>query len=346
MFLKKNKTLIKKMSFKKVTIIAEAGVNHNGSITYAKRLIDKAKFCGADYIKFQTFNPNLITTSSSAIAPYQKKILPNTTKQKEMLSDLSLSNTQFVELSSYCKKKKIKFLSSAFDIPSILFLDKKIGIDFIKIPSGEINNVPYLEVIGKLKKKVLLSTGMSLLKEIKNAKKILQKNGTNPKDIIIMHCISDYPTQNKDLNLKFINSLEDISETVGFSDHTLGFDASIAAVAMNVKFIEKHFTLNKKMKGPDHAVSLDVSEFKEFVKKIRITEELLGRNIKIITKGEKILKKYARKSIVALRNIKKGDIFSKFNLTTKRPGDGLSPIYWRRILGSKAKKNYKEDEKI
>ena len=334
------------MSFKKIKIIAEAGVNHNGSIIYAKKLVDKAKFCGADYIKFQTFNPNLITTSSSAIAPYQKKILPNTKRQKEMLSHLSLSNNQFIELASYCKKKKIKFLSSAFDIPSILFLVKKIGIDFIKIPSGEINNVPYLEVIGKLRKKVLLSTGMSSLKEIKNAKRILEKNGTISKNIIIMHCISDYPTSTKDLNLKFINTLNFFFETVGFSDHTLGFEASIAAVAMDVKFIEKHFTLNKKMKGPDHSISLDIGELRNFIKKIRLTEELLGRNIKVITKGEKILKKYARKSIVALKEIKKGDIFTKFNLTTKRPGDGLSPVFWNQTLGLKAKKNYKEDEKI
>ena len=334
------------MLLKRVKIIAEAGVNHNGSIIYAKKLIDKAKLCGADYIKFQTFDPDLITTSDSEIAPYQKKILPNIKKQKEMLSNLSLSIGQFIELAKYCKKKKIKFLSSAFDIPSIFFLNNKIGIDFFKIPSGEINNTPYLETIGKLKKKVLLSTGMSSLKEIQNAKKILQKNGTKPNNIIIMHCVSDYPTKIKDLNLKFINTIKKISKNVGFSDHTPGFEASIAAVALGAEFIEKHFTLNKKMKGPDHAISLDIHELGIFVKKIRITEELLGKNIKVITKGEKILKKYARKSIVTLKTIKKGDIFTKFNLTTKRPGDGLNPIYWNKILGLKAKKNYKKDEKI
>tara|TARA_B100000795_G_scaffold268820_1_gene256610 strand:+ start:386 stop:1390 length:1005 start_codon:yes stop_codon:yes gene_type:complete len=334
------------MLIKKVIIIAEAGVNHNGSIIYAKKLIDKAKLCGADYIKFQTFNPNLIVTSHSKLAPYQKKILPNTKKQKEMLSGLSLSTSQFIELANYCKKKKIKFLSSAFDIPSILFLEKKIGMDFIKIPSGEINNVPYLEVVGTLKKKVLLSTGMSSLEEIKNAKKILEKSGTKSKNIIIMHCISDYPTKIKDLNLKFINTIKKISETVGFSDHSLGYEASMAAVALGVKFIEKHFTLDKKMKGPDHSISLNVDELGIFIKKIRITEELLGKNIKIITKGEKILKKYARKSIVASKKIKKGNFFTKFNLTTKRPGDGLSPALWNQTLGLKAKKNYKQDEKI
>ena len=334
------------MLFKKVKIIAEAGVNHNGNISYAKKLIDKAKLSGADYIKFQTFDPNLIVTTSSQIAPYQKKILPKTKNQKKMLSDLSLSSSQFINLANYCKKKKIKFLNSAFDIPSILFLNKKINIDFFKIPSGEINNIPYLEVLGGLNKKVLLSTGMSSLKEIKSAKKILEKNGTKSKNITIMHCVSDYPTQIKDLNMKFINTIKKISPSVGFSDHSIGYEASMAAVVLGAEFIEKHFTLSKKMKGPDHAISLDVDEFGIFVKKIRITEKLLGKNAKVITIGENILKKYARKSIVASKDIKKGDIFTKFNLTTKRPGDGLSPIFWHKTLGLKAKKNYKEDEKI
>jgi N,N'-diacetyllegionaminate synthase len=330
----------------KVKIIAEAGVNHNGNMTYAKKLIDTAKQCGADYIKFQTYNPSLIVTPSSSIAPYQKKILSKSTSQKKMLSKLSLSNNQFIMLDNYCKKKKIKFLSSAFDIPSIIFLQKKVGLDYIKIPSGEINNTPYLEVVGKLNKKVLLSTGMSSLMEIKNAKKILINNGTKNNNIIVMHCISDYPTNHKDLNLKFINTIKKISTIVGFSDHTPGYEASIAAVTMGAGFIEKHLTLSKKMKGPDHAISLDVNEFRTFVKKIRTTEVLLGKNIKIITKGEKILKKYARKSIVASKNIKKGDVFTKFNLTTKRPGDGRNPYLWHQTLGLKAKKNYKEDEKI
>ena len=334
------------MLSKKVKIIAEAGVNHNGNMAYAKKLIDKAKLSGADYIKFQTFDPNLITTTSSEIAPYQKKILPNTKNQKKMLSNLSLSRSQYIELANYCKKKKIKFVSSAFDIPSVLFLNKKINIDFFKIPSGEINNIPYLEVLGRFNKKILLSTGMSSLKEIKNAKKVLEKNGTKSKNITIMHCVSDYPTKTKDLNMRFINSIKKISKSVGFSDHSIGYEASMAAVVLGVEFIEKHFTLNKKMKGPDHAISLDVNEFRIFVKKIRIIEELLGKNAKVITVGENILKKYARKSIVTSKVIKKGDIFTKFNLTTKRPGDGLNPIFWHKTIGLKAKKNYKEDEKI
>lgn len=331
---------------KKTIIIAEAGINHNGKISLAKKLIDKAKYCGADYIKFQTFDPNLITTAKMELAPYQKKFLSGVTKQQKMLSKLCLTNLQFVKLAKYCSKKKIKFLSSAFDIPSILFLKKKIDPDLIKIPSGEITNMPYLETIGKFNKKILLSTGMSTLKEIKNAKKILEKNGTETDKIIIMHCVSDYPTKKKDINLRFINTLKKISRSVGFSDHSLGYEASMSAVALGAEFIEKHFTLNKFMEGPDHSMSLDVEEFKIFVQKIRTTEELLGKDIKIITSGERILRKYARKSITASKNIKKGDAFTRENLTTKRPGDGLSPFFWNQILGLKAKKNYKEDEKI
>lgn len=331
---------------KKTIIIAEAGINHNGKISLAKKLIDKAKYCGADYIKFQTFDPNLITTAKTELAPYQKKFLSGVTKQKKMLSKLSLTNLQFIKLAKYCSKKKIKFLSSAFDIPSILFLKKKIDSDCIKIPSGEITNMPYLETIGRFNKRILLSTGMSTLKEIKNAKKILERNGTESNKIIIMHCVSDYPTKNKDLNLRFINTLKKISKTVGFSDHSLGYEASMSAVALGAEFIEKHFTLSKLMKGPDHSMSLDAREFKIFVQKIRTTEELLGKDIKIITSGERILRRYARKSIIASKNIKKGDIFTRANLTTKRPGDGLSPFFWNQTLGLRAKKNYKEDEKI
>lgn len=330
----------------KVKIIAEIGVNHNGSLHLAKKLIKKAKDCGADYVKFQTFDVNLLTTNNASLAPYQKKFLPQINNQKKMLSQLSLTNIEFIELAKFCNKINIKFLSSAFDIPSIIFLKKKINPDYIKIPSGEITNVPYLETIAKFNKKILLSTGMSTLHEIKNAKKILEKNGTKSNNIIIMHCVSDYPTENKDLNMRFLNSLKKISKIIGFSDHSRGYEASMAAVILGAKFIEKHFTLNNLMKGPDHAMSLDVKNFKIFVQKIRIAEELLGRDIKIMTRGERILRKYARKSIIASRNINKGDIFNRTNLTIKRPGDGLSAIFWNQILGTKAKKNYKIDEKI
>ena len=332
--------------FKKILIIAEAGVNHNGNLITAKKLVDAAKKCGADYIKFQTFNPNLMTTYQSKIAPYQKKIKLGVTKQILMLQKLSLSNNDFSKLYLYCKKKKIKFLSSPFDLESIKFLKDKIKMDFYKIPSGEITNYPYLRYLGKLNKKILLSTGMAKFNEINYAIKVLVKNGTKKKNIIILHCISDYPTKIENVNLNFINTLKKISKNVGFSDHTLGTQSAILSVALKAKIIEKHFTLDKKMKGPDHSMSLNVNEFKNFVKSIRDAELILGKDKKILTKGEKILKKFARKSLVAKKDIKKGEQLNEENLTTKRPGDGKSPTLWESILGKRAKQNYKKDDKI
>ena len=331
---------------KKTLIIAEAGVNHNGNLKIAKKLIDAAKKCGADYVKFQTFDPNLITTPQSDLAPYQKKIKLGETKQIKMLQKLSLTNDNFQELYLYCKKKKIKFLSSTFDIESIKFLKKKIKMDFFKVPSGEITNYPYLRFLGKLNKKILLSTGMSKFEEINFAIRTLVKSGTKKNNITVLHCISDYPTNIKNVNLKFIETLKKISKNVGFSDHTLGNQSAVLAVALNAKIIEKHFTLNKKMKGPDHAMSLDINEMKSFVKNIKDTEIILGKNQKILTKGEKILKNFARKSLIAKKFIKKGEKFSEYNLTTKRPGDGKSPILWNKIIGKKATKNFKKNEKI
>ena len=321
-------------------------MNHNGSLKIAKKLVDAAKNCGADYIKFQTFNPNLITTPQSNLAPYQKKIKLGETKQIKMLKKLSLTNNNFQELFLYCKKKKIKFLSSPFDIESIKFLKKKIKMDFFKVPSGEITNYPYLRFLGKLNKKILLSTGMSKFEEINFAIRTLVKSGTKKNNITVLHCISDYPTNIKNVNLKFIETLKKISKNVGFSDHTLGNQSAVLAVALNAKIIEKHFTLNKKMKGPDHAMSLDINEMKSFVKNIKDTEIILGKNQKILTKGEKILINFARKSLIAKKFIKKGEKFSEYNLTTKRPGDGKSPILWNKIIGKKATKNFKKNEKI
>lgn len=331
---------------KKTLIIAEAGVNHNGKINIAKKMIDAAKKCGADYIKFQTFNPDLITTTESELAPYQKKIKLGVSKQKKMLQKLCLSKKNFIKLFYYCKKKKIKFLSSPFDIESIQFLKEKIKMDYYKIPSGEITNYPYLKFLGKLNKKILLSTGMAKLDEINFAIKTLVKYGTKKNNITVLHCVSDYPTKIKNVNLNFINTLKKISKNIGFSDHTLGYEAAVVSVALGAKVIEKHFTLNKKMKGPDHAMSLNVNELKEFIKKIKIVEIILGKNKKRLTSGEKELKKFARKSIVAKKSIKKGEKFSENNLTTKRPGNGKSPIKWNFILGKRATKNYSQDEKL
>ena len=331
---------------RKTLIIAEAGINHNGNIKIAKKLIDAAKYCGADYVKFQTFDPNLITTPQSNIAPYQKKKKIGETKQKKMLQKLCLTYDNFKELSLYSEKKQIKFLSSPFDIESIKFLKDNIKMDFYKVPSGEINNYPYLKYLGKLNKKILLSTGMSKLQEINFAVRTLINSGTKKNNITVLHCISDYPTNIKDVNLKFIETLKKLYKRVGFSDHTQGNLSAILAVALKAKIIEKHFTLNKKMKGPDHSMSLDVKNFKTFVKDITDAEIILGRNKKIITKNEKILKKFARKSLVAKNFIKKGENFNQYNLTTKRPGDGKNPVLWNKFIGKKATKNYKLNEKI
>jgi N,N'-diacetyllegionaminate synthase len=334
------------MSKKKLIIIAEAGVNHNGNIKIAKQMIDSASLIGADFIKFQTFDPNLIATNYAPIAPYQKKILKKKINQKKLLTKLSLSHNEFVELKLYCKKKNIGFLSSAFDLKSLIFLNK-IGLKIFKIPSGELTNYPYLKLVGSFNKKIYLSTGMATLSEIQFAINTLIHSGCNKKKICILHCISDYPTQFKDLNLNFIPVLKDIFKTeVGFSDHSLGTEASVAAVALGAVVIEKHFTLNKKMQGPDHKMSLDIYEFSDLIKMLKNTEMALGSRKKIITKKEKILKKFARKSIVANFKIYKGDTFSENNLTTKRPGTGKSPILWKKIIGKIAKNNYEENEKI
>ena len=334
------------MSKKKLIIIAEAGVNHNGNIKIAKQMIDSASLIGADFIKFQTFDPNLIATNYAPIAPYQKKILKKKINQKKLLTKLSLSHNEFVELKLYCKKKNIGFLSSAFDLKSLIFLNK-IGLKIFKIPSGELTNYPYLKLVGSFNKKIYLSTGMATLSEIQFALNTLIHSGCNKKNICILHCVSDYPTQFKDLNLNFIPVLKDIFKTeVGFSDHSLGIEASVAAVALGAVVIEKHFTLNKKMQGPDHKMSLDIYEFSNLIKMLKNTEMALGSRKKIITKKEKILKKYVRKSIVANSKIYKGDTFSENNLTTKRPGTGKSPILWKRVIGKIAKNNYEENEKI
>lgn len=329
---------------RKTIIIAEAGVNHNGNIKIAKKMVDAAKACGADYIKFQTFDPDLIATSKSKLAPYQRKRNFDSSSQKKMLEKLTLTEKDFLKLFKYCEHKKIRFLSSPFDIKSIKFLKSNMKMDFFKIPSGEITNYPYLKYIAKFNKRILLSTGMASVSEIKKALNILKINGTKMQNISLLHCISDYPTKKKDVNLNFIKSLKKITKSVGFSDHTPGHDVSIIAVGLGASIIEKHFTLNKKMKGPDHLMSLDVKELALFIKKIEETELILGKNKKIITSGEKSLKKFARKSIVAKKEIKKGEKFSEKNLTTKRPGSGRSPLSWNKLLGTRSKKNYLKDE--
>jgi|TARA_B100000767_G_C19740277_1_gene525846 N,N'-diacetyllegionaminate synthase len=329
-----------------VFIIAEAGVNHNGSVDLAKKLIDVASASGVDAIKFQTFKAINLATKNSEKANYQK----NTTNQKEnqldMLKKLELSKEMHIELINYSKNKNIKFLSSPFDHDSIELL-KDLGLEIFKIPSGEITNLPYLRNIGKLNKKIILSTGMSNINEVKNALDILVNSGTKKSNIIVLHANTEYPTPMEDVNLKAMVTIgNELNVNFGYSDHTLGIEVDIAAIAMGACCIEKHFTLDRNMEGPDHKASLEPDQLKEMVKAIRNIELALGSGIKRPSKSEFPNIKLVRKSIVAKTKITKGDFLREGNLTVKRPGGGISPMKWDEIIGTKATKDYKEDELI
>jgi N,N'-diacetyllegionaminate synthase len=329
---------------KKTIIIAEAGVNHNGKFNLAKKMIIEASKFGADFIKFQTFSADGLVTK------YAKKPSYSINKKKqfqhEMLKHLELKKKNFNKLKIICKKNKIGFLSSAFDIENLKFLNK-LKLEFFKVPSGEINNVPYLRQLAKFKKKIILSTGMSNLKEISFALNILKKGGVKNKDIFLLQCNTDYPSPLIDANLNVINLYKKKFNTqVGYSDHTSGIEASIAAVALGAKVIEKHFTLNKNFSGPDHKASLDAEEFRQLVKSIRKVEISLGKNYKNITPSEKKNIRLIRKSLVANTNIKKGEVFNENNLTCKRPGTGKPPSLWDNYFGKKAKKDYIKDQLI
>lgn len=330
----------------KVFVIAEAGVNHNGSITLAKKLIDVASKAGADAIKFQTFKAKKLTTKNSMKASYQKNLINKKESQFDMLKRFELNKKKHLALINYCKKKNIEFLSSPFDHQSIELLNK-LGLKKFKIPSGEITNLPYLRHIGQLKKKIILSTGMSNMSEIKNALNVLLKSGTLKKNIIILHANTAYPTPMKDVNLKAMVRIGKIFNVrYGYSDHTLGTEVDIAAVAMGASCIEKHFTLDRKMLGPDHKASLEPDELISMVRSIRNIELAIGNGEKKLSNSEKKNIKVVRKSIIAKSAIKKGEILSKKNITVKRPGNGISPMRWDEVIGTKAKKNYKEDEVI
>ena len=329
-----------------VFIIAEAGINHNGSIRIAKRLIDIAAKAGANAVKFQTFNTENLVTKSAKKAKYQKKNDNRKESQFDMLKKLELSPLMHKILLSYCKKKNILFLSSPFDLQSIDFLNN-LGLKIFKIPSGEITNLPYLEKLGKLNKKIILSTGMSNINEIKDALNILIKKGTKKNNITVLHANTEYPTPMRDVNLRSMVSIgKTFNVNFGYSDHTLGSEVSIAAVALGAKCIEKHFTLNCKMKGPDHRASLEPKELTKMIFAIRNLEIAMGSRIKKPSKSETANIKIVRKSLVASQNIKKGEIFTEQNLTAKRPGDGLSPFKIIKFLGKKSLKNYKKDQQI
>ena len=325
-------------------IIAEAGVNHNGQLELAKELALTAKKCGADIVKFQTAKLDSLVSKYAEMAEYQKKNIGKETNQKEMLKNLLLSFDEFVELSEYCKTIGIQFLSTPFDLESIAFLEK-LGCNVWKVPSGEITNLPYLERIAKTNKDVILSTGMSTLEEVNDALKILKTNGAGK--ITILHCTTQYPSPYGDVNLIAMLTLRDtFCCEVGYSDHTKGIVIPVAAVAMGACVIEKHFTLDKNMIGPDHKASLEPDELKEMIDSIRIVESALGNGKKEPALSEVANKTVARKSIVASRDIKQGEIFSMDNLTTKRHGNGISPMKWYDILGKTAKRDFKEDELI
>jgi len=334
------------MRKKKIFIIAEAGVNHNGSLKKALRLIDVAKKSGADAIKFQTFKAENIVTTHASKAEYQKNSTSKKETQFKMLKKLEFTHKMHLACLAECKKKKIIFISSAFDIESLLYL-KNLKLNYFKVPSGEITNFPFLEVLGKFKKKIILSTGMSNINEIDKAIKTLATHGTKKKNITLMQCTSAYPAPYEEINLYTIQTLRDkFKLNIGFSDHSLGVAASIAAAALGATILEKHLTLNKNLKGPDHKASLNPAEFKLMVKTVRIVEKVLGGKIKKITKSEKKNINIIRKSIVALKSIRKKDKFSRLNISCKRPGTGVSPIFFSKFLGKKSNKNYKKDDLI
>ncbi len=327
-------------------IIAEVGVNHNGKLPLAKKLITAASKAGADFVKFQTFETDQMIKKNTSLATYQKKNSSEHLSQNEMLKKYQLNKHDYKILINFAKKNRIRFTASAFDISSISFL-KKLKLEFIKIPSGEIDNYQYLKEVGKLRRKVILSTGMSTMKEIISAIKVLRKFGTKQNQITILHCHTDYPSKPKNLNLNSIKALkEKFNIKIGYSDHSLGIEAPIVAVALGAEVIEKHLTLDKKMKGPDHIASIEPDEFKKMVLAIRKTEVMLGDGKKIPTKDELKNRKLVRKSLVAKIDIRKGQFFSEKNLTAKRPALGKSPMFFNKILNTKSKKDYKKDEFI
>ena len=336
------------MFLKKTYIIAEVGINHNGNFDNAKKLILAAKKCGASAVKFQIYIPEEVVTNELKMATYQKKNLRSKKlKMIDMIKKYELSQLQHKKLFLFAKKNKIDFISSAFDLNSLEFLIRDLNLKIIKIPSGEITNYPYLKIIAKTKKKVILSTGMSNIKEIKQAVKVLTSEKLPRKNLYILHCNTAYPTPYKDVNLNVINQLKkDLKLPIGYSDHSLGVEVSVAAVSLGAIIIEKHFTLNKNWEGPDQKSSLDIKEFENLVKSIRNIEESLGSKIKKITKSEKKNLFYARKSIVAKKNILKGEKYSNENLTIKRPAGGLSPMIWKKLLNKKAKFNFNKNDKI
>ena len=330
----------------KVFIIAEAGVNHNANFDLAIKLIDMAKRSGADAVKFQTAVPELVMTNSAIMAEYQIENIGKVESQIEMARKIHLPITDYKKLKEYCDQIGIMFLSTPFDHVSILELEK-LDMEYFKIPSGEITNLPYLRHVAKIAKRVILSTGMSTMDEVSDAVKVLYENGITKDRLTLLHVTTDYPTKMVDVNLYAMLSMkEEFRVDVGYSDHTEGIEVPIAAVALGAKIIEKHFTLDKSMEGPDHKASLEPHELFKMVQSIRNIELALGDGIKKPSEGEIKNIVIARRSLVAKCDIKKGTVFSEDNLIVKRPGNGINPMRWDEIIGTIATKDYKEDDLI
>ena len=326
-------------------IIAEAGVNHNGNMDIAKRLIDAAADAGVDYVKFQTFKTENLVSFNAPTAEYQKAVTQETS-QYAMLKRLELNEQQHIELIEYCNKKGVKFLSTAFDMDSIDLLES-LNLDLWKIPSGEITNYPYLARIAATGKPIIMSTGMCDTSDINNALDALIENGATKESITLLHCNTQYPTPYEDVNLLAMNTIKsDYGLATGYSDHTQGIEIPVAAVALGACVIEKHFTLDRNMEGPDHKASLEPAELKKMVEAIRIVEQALGSASKTVSPSEAQNKSIARKSIVAKRNIHKGETLTEDNITVKRPGNGISPMKWREVIGTPATRDFAPDEPI
>ncbi len=327
-----------------VLIIAEAGVNHNGNLDLALKMVDEAKRAGADIVKFQTAIPEKVISKYADKAEYQKKTTGNEESQLEMCKRIHLKLSDYDIIKKYCEEVGIEFLSTPFDLESIDYLEK-LGIRLWKIPSGEITNLPYLIKRAKTGKPVIMSTGMSELNEVEEAVNVLKKGGAG--EITLLHCTTEYPAPFESVNLRAMNTLrEKFGTKVGYSDHTVGFEAAVAAVVLGASVIEKHFTLNHNMEGPDHKASLEPEEFEVMVNNIRLIEKALGDGVKQPAEAEKKNIAIARKSIVAAKDIKKGEVLTEDNITVKRPGNGISPMRWFEVLGTEAVRDFGEDELI
>lgn len=332
---------------KHVLVIAEAGVNHNGSLILAKQLVDKAVEAGVDIVKFQTFKSELLVSKVAKQAEYQQRNIGKKDEgQLAMLKRLELSQQDHEELIAYCEEKGIRFFSTAFDMDSIDYLHS-LNMGLWKIPSGEVTNYPYLRKIAQYREPVILSTGMCELSDIEAAVKVLLSFGVKREDITILHCNTEYPTPFQDVNLRAMLEIgERFGVQVGYSDHTKGIEVPIAAVALGATVIEKHFTLDKNMEGPDHKASLEPGELKAMVEAIRNIEQALGTGHKTVSTSERKNIEIARKSIVAARPIKMGEVLTEENITVKRPGNGISPMRWNEVIGSCAIKDFEEEEVI